>query len=183
MFVFVAAIFLGQAALVSSSQPPIWPFPTKVVLADTSALVVDQSFKFTASANYGSVVENAMARYLALIAPPTGSQGDLKSCNIVVANNGTSEIIGANESYDLTVDNGACTISAQTTWGALRGLESFTHFLVRNADAGSVQTVSSSINVNDAPRFGHRGMLIDTARHYLSVDTIQKVIDAMPVSK
>jgi hexosaminidase len=92
--------------------------------------------------------------------------------------------VNSDESYSLNVDaDGVCTISSKTIWGALRGLESFTHFLVRNADMSRVELVSSAVSVTDVPRFGHRGMLIDTARHYLSVPTIQKVIDALPVNK
>lgn len=127
-------------------------------------------------------MNNAMGRYLQLISPPSGSQGALKQCTISVAKNSAVPIIGADESYQLDViSDGTCNISAQTWWGALRGLESFTHFLVRNTN--SVDTVSSAISITDAPRFGHRGMLIDTARHYLSIASIQQVIDALPISK
>ncbi|KAL6774615.1 hypothetical protein ACKKBG_A25675 [Auxenochlorella protothecoides x Auxenochlorella symbiontica] len=37
--------------------------------------------------------------------------------------------------------------------------------------------------IHDAPRFPHRGLLIDTARHFLSMDTIKAHLDAMSASK
>jgi hexosaminidase len=181
---FLASLLLGQLAAASAAQPPIWPLPTAVNLPDSNHVSLDQSFQFTSTVDYGSVVNNAMNRYQQLIAAPAGSQGTIKSCNLAIASSAEVPIIGADESYTLNVgSDGVCTISAQTIWGALRGLESFTHFLVRSSDPARVEVVSSSVSVTDAPRFGHRGMLIDTARHYLSVPTIQKVIDAMPLSK
>lgn len=180
---FLASLLLGQVA--AATQPlPIWPMPSTVNVPDAERVGIDQTFQFTSSADYGSVVNNAMSRYLQLISPPSGSQGSIKSCNIDVADSAAVAIINADESYTLDVSaDGSCKITAKTVWGALRGLESFTHFLVRNADSARVELVSSSVSVTDAPRFGHRGMLIDTARHYLSVDSIRKVIDALPVSK
>jgi hexosaminidase len=125
-----------------------------------------------------------MSRYQTLIAVPQESTGTVKTCNLDIADAAEVPIVNSDESYSLNVDaDGVCTISSKTIWGALRGLESFTHFLVRNADMSRVELVSSAVSVTDAPRFGHRGMLIDTARHYLSVPTIQKVIDALPLNK
>lgn len=179
---FLAVLALCQVA--AAKQPPIWPLPSSLNLPDAAGISLDQTFKFTSTQDYGSVVNNAMDRYANLIAAPSGSTGIVKSCNIAIENSKEVPIIDADESYSLDVGtDGICTISSKTVWGALRGLESFTHFLVRNADASRVDLVSSSVSVTDAPRFGHRGMLIDTARHYLTVDAIQKVIDALPLSK
>jgi len=37
--------------------------------------------------------------------------------------------------------------------------------------------------IRDAPRFPHRGLLIDSARHFLPTKTIQRIIDAMSMMK
>ena len=184
MFLAIATIILGQAAFALCVQPPIWPLPAAINVVEGETLTLDQSFKFTTNTGYGSVVENAIQRYSELIAVPSGSTGLLKSCSISIAKQGEVEIINADESYELNVNSeGTCVITSQTVWGALRGMESFTHFLVRNTATNSVDTVNPVISITDAPRFGHRGMLIDTARHYLGVGAIRKVIDALPMSK
>lgn len=38
-------------------------------------------------------------------------------------------------------------------------------------------------DIYDKPHFKHRGFLIDTSRHYLSLGEIQKFIDAMGMVK
>uniref|UniRef100_A0AA85J4L8 beta-N-acetylhexosaminidase n=1 Tax=Trichobilharzia regenti TaxID=157069 RepID=A0AA85J4L8_TRIRE len=35
----------------------------------------------------------------------------------------------------------------------------------------------------DEPQFGHRGMLIDTARYFLPLDVLEKLIDSMAMVK
>lgn len=183
MFLALATILLGQAVAVLGAQPPILPLPSSFAVSGES-LSLDHTFKFTSKKDYGSVVNKAMDRYKNLINVPSGSTGSLKSCKIFITKSGDVEIVNSDESYELHVGaDGSCEISSETVWGALRGMESFTHFLVRNSATNSVDIVNSVIDVKDSPRFGHRGMLIDTARHYLTTDTIRKVIDAMPISK
>jgi len=77
-------------------------------------------------------------------------------------------------------------ILANTIWGILRGLETFTHLLKRNINLNQLELIDSSyanIIIKDQPRFKHRGILIDTARHYLSIDTIKHVIDSLVINK
>lgn len=183
MFLVAATILIGQVVATLGAQPPIWPLPSSISVSE-GALTLDHSFKFITKKEYGSVISNAVHRYTDLIAVPHGSKGDLKSCKIAITKSEDIEIVNADESYDLNVKaDGSCLISSHTIWGALRGMESFTHFLVRNSETNTVDTVNSEISISDAPRFGHRGMLIDTARHYLQLDSIKKVVDAMPISK
>ncbi len=40
-----------------------------------------------------------------------------------------------------------------------------------------------SAEIVDSPRFSHRGMLIDTSRHFLSIEAIHQILESMEYSK
>ena len=63
------------------------------------------------------------------------------------------------------------TIEASTEWGALAALAT----LAQLSGAAS-HTVAE---VRDAPRFAWRGLMIDTARHFISLATLMRTLDAM----
>ncbi|KAG6439120.1 hypothetical protein O3G_MSEX000501, partial [Manduca sexta] len=41
----------------------------------------------------------------------------------------------------------------------------------------------NATKISDYPDYKHRGLLIDTGRHYLSLDNILKTIDALSMNK
>jgi len=65
----------------------------------------------------------------------------------------------------------------------LRALETFSQTLSRNIDGTTVMMSYAPLTLEDSARFAHRGLLIDTARHYLSVDQIQKMVDSLAMNK
>ncbi|XP_054507736.2 beta-hexosaminidase subunit beta [Agelaius phoeniceus] len=86
----------------------------------------------------------------------------------------------SSEAYHLTVTEPVAILKAPEVWGALRGLETFSQ-LVHEDDYGSVLVNESEIN--DFPRFAHRGVLLDTSRHYLPLKSILTNLDAMAFNK
>jgi hexosaminidase len=81
------------------------------------------------------------------------------------------------EAYTLSDKVG---LEADTAVGALRGLDSFSALV---SFANGTFWVPAEYSVIDAPRFEHRGLLIDSARHYLSVDAILLVLEGMSFCK
>ena len=62
-------------------------------------------------------------------------------------------------------------IAAATEWGALAGLAT----LVQLGARGSIDVAA----VRDEPRYPWRGLMIDTVRHFIGMDTLRRTVDAM----
>ncbi|OTA69303.1 glycoside hydrolase family 20 protein [Hypoxylon sp. EC38] len=87
------------------------------------------------------------------------------------------------ESYNLTVGaNGKARISAVSSTGVLRGLETFSQLFYKHSQ-GPIYTSLAPVKISDAPVFDHRGVLLDVSRNYLPVDSIYRTIDAMSWNK
>ncbi|KAI0175764.1 glycoside hydrolase family 20 protein [Hypoxylon sp. FL1284] len=87
------------------------------------------------------------------------------------------------ESYNLTLGtNGKAAISAVSSTGVLRGLETFSQLFFKHSK-GPVYTTMAPVKISDSPQFDHRGILLDVSRNYLPVDTIYRTIDAMSWNK
>ena len=100
------------------------------------------------------------------------------------------------ESYAMTIGATSAMIEAKTQWGAIRGLESFAQsvYCLPSASAEVAATNGSTapciytlrnlpVSVNDAPRFKWRGVMVDTARHFLGVPSMKRIIDGMSMNK
>ena len=70
-------------------------------------------------------------------------------------------------------------LSAGTTVGGLRGLETLLQLLARDSSGLYLPFVQ----IDDAPRFRWRGVLIDVSRHFMPPEAIRRTLDGMAVVK
>lgn len=77
------------------------------------------------------------------------------------------------EGYRLVVTPAGVELSAATGAGAFYGLQTLRQLL-----AGSDGRVAA-VTIDDAPRFGWRGLHLDVARHFFPVEFVKKFIDVM----
>lgn len=87
--------------------------------------------------------------------------------------------LGDDESYNLEISQNQAKITAPTTVGAMRGLETFLQLLERDKDGFYFPAVS----ISDKPRFAWRGLLIDSARHFQPMEVLKRNLDAMAAVK
>ncbi|XP_052794826.1 beta-hexosaminidase subunit beta-like isoform X2 [Mya arenaria] len=90
--------------------------------------------------------------------------------------------LDSDESYTLqiTEDGTEASIQASQVWGALRGLETFSQLVFQNSFGTFVVNATA---VNDVPRFKHRGVLLDTSRHFLSMRVLKENLELMSQNK
>lgn len=89
--------------------------------------------------------------------------------------------LGMDEAYDIIISETRATIQSFSIWGILRGLESFSQMVVLSDD-GSMLYVNLT-TISDSPRFSHRGLLVDTSRHFVSISTLFTILDGMAYNK
>lgn len=87
--------------------------------------------------------------------------------------------LGDDESYNLEISDKQAKLTAPTTVGAMRGLETFLQLLERDQDGFYFPAVS----IQDKPRFAWRGLLIDVARHFQPMEVLKRNLDAMAAVK
>jgi len=79
--------------------------------------------------------------------------------------------------------SGKATLSAQTVYGALRGLETFSQLVQFSFDAESYSVSFVPWKIKDAPRFPWRGLMMDTSRHFQTIKSIKQMIDSLVYAK
>ncbi|POR31631.1 Beta-hexosaminidase [Tolypocladium paradoxum] len=88
------------------------------------------------------------------------------------------------ESYSLDVaKDGAVKIQCKSSTGCLHGLESFVQLFFQHSTGTFWYTPHAPVSIEDAPKFPHRGVLMDVARMWYGVDAIKRTIDAMAWNK
>ncbi|XP_010534473.1 PREDICTED: beta-hexosaminidase 1 isoform X2 [Tarenaya hassleriana] len=184
------------------SLPFIWPLPAEFSSGDET-LSVDPAISLIAAGNGGNspIVKAAFGRYVGIIFKHVvdragrsrffrGAHYDITSLKIVVHSDSEELQLGVDEGYTLMVSKnnyqsivGGATIEANTVYGALRGLETFSQLCAFDYLTKSVQIYKAPWYIQDQPRFKYRGLLIDTSRHFLPLDVIKQIIESMSFAK
>ncbi|NVJ88602.1 MAG: family 20 glycosylhydrolase [Flavobacteriaceae bacterium] len=85
------------------------------------------------------------------------------------------------EAYNLTINEDKILIKSKTQKGAFYAIQSLLQLMPYATNKSAIAI--NCISVNDAPRFSYRGMHLDVARHFFSVDFIKKYLDLMAMLK
>lgn len=113
---------------------------------------------------------------------PRDLSNDAEGARLLIETQSTGNAVpklGDDESYNLEITNKQAKITAPTTVGAMRGLETFLQLLESDKDGFYFPAVS----IQDKPRFAWRGLLIDSARHFMPMEVLRRNLDAMAAVK
>jgi hexosaminidase len=160
------------------------PMPASVQQG-SGQLPITRSFSVAVSGTHDSALDLAVQRFTRHLSAQTGipfrPQSGATPILTVHADHGLEPIqkLGEDESYQLTVTDSSAQLTAPTTLGALRGLETFLQ-LVTITPSGFA---APAVTVKDQPRFPWRGMLIDVSRHFIPIDVLKRNLDGMAAVK
>ncbi|GLD51673.1 beta-hexosaminidase subunit beta [Lates japonicus] len=177
----------------------LWPLPQKVQISEVSFKLTGSSFKIVDAKESSagpscSLLQDAYRRYYEYMFGSTKKLGLSKS-----RRTGTSELtelqvwitspdsecdgypsVTSDESYELSVDLPFAVLKAPKVWGALHGLETFSQLVYE--DEYGAKSVNAT-TISDFPRFAHRGILLDSSRHFLPIKVILANLETMAMNK
>ncbi|MET0815896.1 MAG: family 20 glycosylhydrolase [Pseudoxanthomonas sp.] len=87
---------------------------------------------------------------------------------------------GGPESYQLDVNPQRIRVAAAGPRGLFYGAVTLWQLATANPE---VPITIPALRIEDAPRFGWRGLMLDSARHFQSVGEIKRLLDAMALHK
>lgn len=208
LFVFFHSLCVLQtqghsADEVNDSLTYLWPLPSEFTFGNKT-LSVHPQLSLVVGGNGGnsSILRLGFDRYKAIIFKNSHGVSsfdrirgrrlsyDVTKLRVVVHSDSEDLQLGVDESYTLFVQKkdgqsivGEATIEANTVYGALRALETFSQLCTFDYGSKSVQVYRAPWYIRDSPRFAYRGLLLDTSRHYLPVDVIKQVIESISYAK
>jgi hexosaminidase len=180
IFLFLANFASAQTQL----QLNLMPMPASVQ-PGTGQLPINQSFSVAVTGNRDASLDAEVQRFETQLSRQTGipfrpKPGATPTLQIH-ADHGREAVqkLGEDESYELTVADSGAKLTAPTTLGAMRGLQTFLQ-LVQITPTGFA---APAVTIKDQPRFAWRGLLIDVSRHFIPLDVLKRNIDGMAAVK
>jgi len=153
----------------------------------TGSLAVDSSLSVVFTGYTEPRLERAAQRFLRQLAHQTGLPLSLKPSKtakatlVIQTDHAGKEIqeVGEDESYILDVSTASARLRASTPLGTMHGLQT----LLQLVDVSPGGFAAPVVTIQDRPRFPWRGLMIDSARHFLPLDVIRRNIDGMEAVK
>jgi hexosaminidase len=173
-----ALLALPLTVVLYAEPLPLMPMPSKVTLGD-GKLQIDGSFSVRITGHTDQRLELAVARLIARVSRQTGIPINAGPGAVLTIECRAAApdypALSEDESYQLDVARESARLSAPTTTGALRGIETFLQLIQSDADSFAVPVM----HIEDQPRFQWRGLSLDVARHWMPVEMIERNLDAM----
>ena len=168
-------------------QIAIVPYPNHLETGRGTYRVTDRPV--TCDSRTDERTQRAVVGFAARLATVTGGTNPVTVADEVPASSirfVTDESLPA-EGYELNVDGEGIEVRASQFPGFLYALQSLEQLLPAavygTEPAPDAAWEVPCVKIADAPRFAYRGMHLDVARHFFSVDEVKRYIDVMAIHK
>ena len=168
-------------------QIAIVPYPNHLETGRGTYRVTDRPV--TCDSRTDERTQRAVVGFAARLATVTGGTNPVTVADEVPASGirfVTDESLPA-EGYELNVDGEGIEVRASQFPGFLYALQSLEQRLPAavygTEPAPDAAWEVPCVKIADAPRFAYRGMHLDVARHFFSVDEVKRYIDVMAIHK
>ncbi len=184
----VLGVLMMTVATNAQEQHPLnlMPVPSNVQIG-AGRLLVDSTFSAGLTGYTEPRLDHAVERFLRQLSRQTAiplagkPSASSKAVLVIHTDHAGKEIqeLGEDESYVLEVSASGAKLSAATPLGTLHGLQTFLQLVEVSPDGFAAPTVT----INDKPRFPWRGLMIDSARHFVPLDVLRRNIDGLEAVK
>src|SRR5690348_3328134 len=173
----------------AAPTPPLklMPVPASIKFQN-ERLAVDGNFRVATRGFSDTRLQGGIARFMKRLegrtvlslAPGLATDDQMTPLIINCAGPGkTIPSVTENESYRIDITRRQAMLTAPTVVGALRGLETLLQLL----DADRNGYFFPGVQIEDQPRFPWRGLMIDCARHFQTIEVLKRNLDAMAAVK
>jgi len=189
---FVVSMVFLAVTLASSAQENsslrLMPWPANVQTSQSQPLVIPTSFSVGLGNGSDPGLRRTVEIFLNDLRRHTGSLpldfniGDAAGAQLKVNSEHPSKPVqelGEDESYKLEVTSSGAQLTAPTTLGVMRGLQTFLQLVEITPQGFAVPAVV----IQDKARFAWRGLMIDSGRHFMPVEVIKRNLDGMAAVK
>ncbi len=194
-FLVLISVLMSSAGLTAkTTAPDIMPAPSKLEMAKGCFKMKGVSINCDPALEAATLkAVRQFADRLTLVsgktvsvASPIGIQSAVKSGSI----KGLCFVNDASitpEGYKISVGKKATVVSASSYSGFFYAIQTLKQMLPVSI-YGTTPDLKGKwripcCEIEDAPRFGYRGVLLDCCRHFFSVDEVKKVLDVMAIFK
>ncbi|KAI8125222.1 hypothetical protein FF38_14395, partial [Lucilia cuprina] len=179
--------YISYGPDIKGSVGEIWPKP--LWQNDTGRYygIDPNNFQLVAVNKNCMLMQEALQRYSAIIrnsvhgyirAPQTVVVGHIQQIQVNLTKKcETLPHLNMDESYFVWGDG---RVIANSVWGILRGLETLSQLLVSMPN--DILRIPET-EIYDAPRFKYRGLMLDSARHFISKSKILQLLQGMEYNK
>ena len=192
LITLILCICITSLAAQTGDAISVIPKPVKMELKAESFTVTNETIIVVENGDAESVrVAHMMAERfkaasgLSIKVSETKTPSSQKNVIALIKANSDSHI--GKEGYQLSVSSGKVVINAINGAGFFYGMQTIFQLLppeiYGNSPATGIAWKIPGVEIVDQPRFTWRGMHLDVARHFMSVDFIKKYIDNMAMHK
>lgn len=182
----ICGLMVGFSVAQANNPLPLMPWPQSVVVQE-GRFEVYGNFNIAVSGDeMGQEVDRWAARIIAQTGLVRPTERELKMSkykpNVIQIRilNKVAALpsVEMDERYQLEITPNGVLLTAETRFGALRGMETVLQLLQKERGV-----YLPCVEIIDEPRFAWRGILLDSARHFLKVEDIKRQLDGMAAAK
>lgn len=180
--------FTPESALEAyRNLPRLIPYPSSLTLVEGKTFKLSHLHSIAYTNDATRQQATAFAKQLAATA---GIQLSVEPCTANRKDNAVSVVIDntlPDEGYTLVVDAKGVLIKTKTDAGYFYALQTIKQLLpntfFEKKNMRSAVWTLPQLSISDAPAFGHRGFMLDVARHFFDKHEVMRILDIMAFYK